>query len=91
MNAYQIYKTVLEQLASGGSVEAKMALSLGEQPDSPNVNAMINSVSAAIRSANQELGRALSHNDDRWTKETDRAIERARDSLSQALIFLATK
>lgn len=34
-----------------------------------------------IKSANKHLGQALSANDTKWTKETDRAIELARQEL----------
>jgi hypothetical protein len=92
MNAEQIYRQTLEQLASAGNAEAKLALTLGAPGSAQALDAeRVERVCSSIKRANRALGEALSHNDRSWSRATDRAIEAAREDLTQALVTLALK
>lgn len=92
MTAEMIYKQVLEQLAAAGNPEAKLALSLGSNTSpEPDIKKLSINVCNRLNQANRELGAALAHNDRKWTRDTDRAIERARENINSALTILATR
>lgn len=83
MIAEEVYKAALEQLAQGGSQEAKLALDLGTRARSSCGRA--EQVKIMLRNAHSDLLRALGHNDMSWTRSTDRAIEDAMRNIAQAL------
>jgi len=92
MTAEQIYKQVLERLAESGIGEAKLGLLLGKNAESkPDHDSVIKKLCGCLEQANRELSAALSYNDARWTTDTDRSIELAREKLIQALTILALK
>jgi hypothetical protein len=91
MNAESIYKQTLEQLAAAGNPEAKLALSLGAAAPASDIKPMTRNICDRLNQANRDLGDALGHNDMKWTRNTDRAIERARDQINEALTILATR
>jgi hypothetical protein len=66
-------------------------LKIGENVGHANTADMTRSVCANLTRANSELGDALSANDTKWTKETDRCIERARSLITAALSFMAQR
>jgi hypothetical protein len=92
MSALKVYYVTLKKLADQGNAEAALALQIGENVGSePDFSSMTRGVCAHLATANSELGDALSQNDVKWTKETDRAIERARKSITAALSIMAQR
>jgi hypothetical protein len=75
MSAVTVYYVTLKKLADEGNAEAALALKIGEN----------------VGHANTELGDALSVNDSKWSKETDRCIERARSLITAALSVMAQR
>lgn len=91
MNAEQLYKNVLQQLANAGNVEAKTALMLGatcSTEDDGNTSVMKGKVAANLEKAQQELSSALRYNEKSWTRDTDVCIERARTAITSALVAM---
>jgi hypothetical protein len=89
MNAELIYKSVLERLAEQGNPEAQLALELGKKAGgADNFGTVKQDVCGALRRANVALGEALGYNDTKWTRNTDRAIEQARDEIAKAFTAL---
>jgi hypothetical protein len=91
MSAVTVYYVALKKLADEGNAEAALALKIGENVGHANTADMTRSVCANLTRANSELGDALSANDTKWTKETDRCIERARSLITAALSFMAQR
>lgn len=89
MNAELIYKSVLERFAEQGNAEAQLALELGKKAGAGvDFGPVKQEVCGALRRANVALGEALGYNDTKWTRNTDRAIEQARDEIAKAFISL---
>jgi hypothetical protein len=92
MSALKVYYVTLKKLADQGNAEAALALQIGENVGSePDISSMTRGVCAHLARADSELGDALSYNDTKWTKATDRAIERARSAINSALSVIAQR
>lgn len=92
MSALKVYHVTLKKLADQGNAEAALALQIGENVGSePDVSAMTRDVCQKLASANSSLGDALSANNTQWTKSTDRHIECARRSITEALSIMAQR
>ena len=91
MNAEEIYKNVLQQMANEGNVEAKTALLLGatcSSTDDGNISMMKQNVATALTKATDELSKAIRYNDKEWTRSTDACIENARFHITNALVAM---
>lgn len=91
MSALTVYYVTLKKLAAQGNVEAELALKIGENVGNANTADMTRRVCQSLEIATDELGDALSANDTKWTKETDRCIERARSAITEALSIMAQR
>lgn len=92
MSALKVYYVTLKKLADQGNAEAALALQIGENVGGePDISSMTRSVCQKLARANSELGNALSVNDSKWSKETDRCIERARAAITEALSVIAQR
>jgi hypothetical protein len=91
MSAVTVYYVTLKKLADEGNAEAALALKIGENVGHANTADMTRMVCANLTRANSELGDALSVNDSKWSKETDRCIERARSLITAALSVMAQR
>jgi predicted double-glycine peptidase len=91
MNAEQLYKNVLQQMANEGNIEAKTVLMLGATcaaEDDGNSAVMRQNVAASLEQAQKDLGQAIRFNEKEWTRDTDVYIERARSAITTALVAM---
>lgn len=91
MSALKVYYLTLKKLADEGNAEASLALTLGENVGQGGSAEVTRSVCAKLTRANSDLGEALRHNDVEWSRKTDRAIERARCEIAEALSIMAQR
>lgn len=90
MTAEEIFKSALRELADDGNEKAKFALDLAKRVcDTETTSEMRPNVIRELKSANENLSTALSHNDRRWTTATDRSIADAQKCIINALAFMA--
>lgn len=87
MNAEEIYKSALRELASEGNEKAKFALALGLSTDETSTEVRPNIVTA-LKAANCALLDALRHNGICWSRDTDNRIREAQKQLLNAIGFL---
>lgn len=96
MNAEEIYRNALEQMAADGNEAAKMVLTLGaaartNSGSSTAEDARIRAICDHLNNADRELAKALGHNDLKWTRATDNAIEDAREELNKVRTLMITR
>lgn len=87
MNAEEIYKSALRELASGGNEKAKFALALARSTDE-TATEMRPNVVAALKAANGHLLEALRQNGISWSRGTDRQVADAQKQILNAIAFL---
>lgn len=88
MNAEEIYKNALRDLANEGNEKAKFALALGSRSNETSCEVRPNVINA-LQSANDSLLSALRVNGDQWSNHTDDLIESAQKHIIKAISFLA--
>ncbi len=94
MSKKLIYKETLEKLADQGNILATEALSRAQEIDGPKPRVSkktVREICAILSEANADLARALSYNEDRWTRQTDYRIEDARQGIVNVLAKLAVE
>lgn len=91
MSALTVYYVTLKKLADEGNAEAALALKIGENVGSSNTADMTRIVCTNLTRANCNLRDALSINDSKWSKDTDRYIERARSAIAESLSIMAQR
>lgn len=91
MSAVTVYYVTLKKLAEQGNAEAALALKIGENVGESNTAGMTRRVCQSLETASDELGDALRVNERSWSRETDRCIERARSSITEALSIMAQR
>lgn len=87
MTREEIFYATLQELANEGNQKAAFALSIATKvsPQPQDKNLIIDN----LKKANMSLQDALGYNDDRWTKSTDHAINRAQNNIINAISLLA--
>lgn len=91
MNAAQIYKTALEELANQGNASAALALVMGAKAEvEPEVSQVVPTghIIAELKEANSKLHDALRTNNDSWTSSTDSYIKQAQTRILNAVALL---
>jgi len=78
-----IYRVTLEQLAEEGNEKARLALAMAKKL--PVSNGSQNAI-CELQVAERELNAAIDHNSTKWTSATDRAIGRAHQAITRAII-----
>lgn len=88
MNAEQIYKTALEELANQGNQVAMTALSIGTKAEAQQPAVYTNQVISELKEASSQLNEALRTNNDSWSSSTDGYIKRAQTRILNAVALL---
>jgi len=89
MNAEQIYKAALEQLANEGHASAALALMIGGKAETETpVVIPTGHIIAELKEASSKLNDALRTNNDSWTSSTDSYIKQAQTRILNAVALL---
>lgn len=88
MSAYDVMKAALEELASQGNEQAKIALAIATKQPILDLTSLKSQLSAELRSCGSYLGDAITANATSWTKLTDQRINDAHASLMRAMSIL---
>lgn len=91
MNATEIYKAALIELAGKGHEMAALALIVGgkaEVQDATEAPPPIQHIISELKEANSKLQEALRTNNDSWTSSTDSYIKQAQTRILNAVALL---